>query len=717
MGRKKPSKSKFTAPAAVIPPTPSARRWQKHVLVAAVLGFVILLAYSNSFHAGFVVDNRYLILRDTRIRESTAENVGLIFSRTYWWPTSETGLYRPATTLSYLLNYAVLGNADRPEGYHWLNFLLHWLNVVLVYVLALRLLRKFWPAVFVAALWAVHPVLTESVTNIIGRSDLIAAMAVLSGFLMYVKSTDTKDWKRYAWLIGLMAVTTVGVFSKESAVAVLGVIVLYEFTFWKERKQFRGLILGCAAVAVPLFAMLYQRAKVLAASPPAQFSFLDNPLLGAHFLASRLTAIAVLAKYLWILVWPAKLSADYSYPQIPIASGTLHDWIAWIAVTAIVVAVAWQFRRNRFYFFFVAFSFVVFVPVANLLFQTGTIMAERFLYLPSVGFAACAVMIVFAIGERTRFTLLAPITLCIIVAALGMRTWFRNSDWHDALSLATASVRTSPNSFKTHWALAVALDESDSTHANIAQEIEETDKTLAILDPVPDSLNISSVYAGAGGNYTLKGDLLVRRAPNGKRDVPQESLQAYQKSLQILTRGAAIDRTAAEIYRQRKIARGKLPTQITPAGFPLLYTNLATIYLRFGNIQQAYDAAVYARLLNPNVVEPYVLMAQALAPQRRKEEAAQALVEGVLVSGEQGLLNPLAVLYKYGVDPEGCGITRTATGPLLNNKCAVVHNEICQGSAELMGLYRQNRRPDLEAGAKSKAMEQFGCTAAQLENH
>ena len=705
--------------------------WLRHAAVCAALGVITLLAYSNSFHAGFVVDNRYLILQDTRIREATPENIGLILSRTYWWPTSETGLYRPISTLSYLFNYAVLGNADRPEGYHWFNFLLHFFNVMLVYALALRLVKKFWPAVFVAAVWAVHPVLTESVTNIIGRSDLLAAMAILSGFLMYLKSTDTylkdtdsylkntgaTDWKRYAWLAGLMAVTTIGVFAKESAVAILGVIILYEFTFWKERKQLRGLVLGCTAVGVPLLAMLYERARVLAASPPAQFSFVDNPLLGAHFFASRLTAIAVMAKYLRILIWPAALSSDYSYSQIPIATGTLHDWVSWIVVAAVLVGVAFQFTKNRLYFFFGAFAFVAFVPVANLLFQTGSIMAERFLYLPSVGFTACVVMIVFAIGERVPYKLLAPVFLGVIVLALGIRTWIRNSDWKDALSLATSSVRNSPDSFKTHFAFAVALNDADSTHANIDWVIEEIDKSLAILDPLPDSLNVSSVYATAGGNYTVKGDVLVRRDADGKREVPPESIQAYQKSLRILTRGATIDRTAAENYALQKIAHGKPSSEITPAGFPLVYTNLATAYLRLGDFKDAYNAATYARLLNPNIVEPYVLMSQALAPQGRKEEAALALVEGVLVSGEQGLLNPLAVLYKYGVDPEGCGITRTASGAMLNNGCAKVHQEICAGYAEIIGLYRQNLRADLIADAKAKAVGQFGCPADQLEKH
>jgi tetratricopeptide (TPR) repeat protein len=717
MGRKKPRQSR---PPADIPPPPVPRvlpSWVKHLVFGIAIGAVTLLAYSNSFHTGFVLDNRYLILRDPRIHAATSDNVRLILDRTYWWPTSETGLYRPVSTFSYLFNYAILGNAEKPEGYHVINFLLHYLNVLLVYALALRILKKFWPAVFIAALWAVHPVLTESVTNIIGRSDLLSAAAVLSGLLMYLRSTDFTDWRRYTWLAGLMAVTAVGAFSKESSVTILGVIVLYETSFWKERKQLRGLEGGCVAVAIPIAVMLYERAKVLAASAPPQFSFVDNPMRGAHFLASRLTAVVVMAKYLWILLWPASLSADYSYSQIAIASGTFQEWVAWIAVSAVIVAVAWQFTRNRLYFFFGAFAFVTILPVTNLLFLTGTIMAERFLYLPSIGFAACAVMLVYDLSEKLRLRIVAPVALSVIIVAMGVRTWIRNVDWYDSLTLALASVKTSPQSFKTHLGVAIELVLADPSHPDISRVIEETDKFLAILDSLPDSLNISSAYASAGGNYTLKGDSLVTKTADGKRLVTPESIEAYHKSLQILTRGVDIDRTAAEIYRQQKIASGKPVTQISPAGLPLLYTNLATVQLRLGNIQQAFDAAVYARLLNPNIVEPYILMAQTLAPQNRKEEAALALVEGILVSGEQGLMGPLAVLYKYGVDPEGCAISHNANGPFLNNACPKVHKEICEGSAELIGLYQQNFRPDLEATARSRATEQYGCTAAELEKH
>jgi hypothetical protein len=72
-----------------------------------------------------------------------------------------------------LLNYSLFGNADRPLGYHVVNALLHTMNVWLVFGLALRIGRRMWPATLLAAVWAVHPLSTEAVTNIVGRADLL----------------------------------------------------------------------------------------------------------------------------------------------------------------------------------------------------------------------------------------------------------------------------------------------------------------------------------------------------------------------------------------------------------------------------------------------------------------------------------------------------------------------------------------------------------------
>jgi hypothetical protein len=709
MGRRKSRQSNTPVTSAPLPLKPAKPAWLTHVLVAAALCLVTLLAYSNSFHAGFVRDSRPLILTDSRVHEATAENVNLIFGHTYWWPQFETALYRPITTLTYLVNYAVLDNADRPEGYHWVNFFLHGMNVLLVYALGLRMLRKLWPAALMAGLWAVHPVLTESVTNIIGRSDILAGTAILSGLLMYLRSIDARGWRVYVWLAGLMVVTTIGVFSKENAVAILVVLVLYQFTWWEKGQSASRLLRGFAAVVPPLVAMMWARISVLASSRPAQFAFVENPMQGAHFFTARLTALSVMARYLWRLAWPVTLSGDYSYSQIPLASGSVRDWIAWTAVVVIAVVARSRFRKNRLFFFFAGFAFVTFVPVSNLVILTGTVMAERFLYLPAVGFSGCVIVALYGLGDRFGIRLFAPVAVCLLIAGFAVRTWVRNLDWRDELTMATASVRTSPDSYKTHLELALALTEADPSRSNVDQVIVEMEKSMAILDSLPDSLNTSIVYATAGNDYAAKGDRLVQRDANGRAIISTSSKQAYERSLQVLMRGVAIDRASEPAYRERLRASGKYAT--IPIGLPQLYAQLASTNMRLGNSQQAYDAARFAHLLDPTRIEPYAVMGQSLARLGRREEAAAALVEGTLVSGQRNLLGMLEALYRSGVDPEGCAFTRNGSTANLNNSCAVVHRQTCEAWADLVQTYDENVRPELAGQARSQAIENFGCAA------
>src|SRR5438874_3211658 len=149
----------------------SRPRWP--VLPMLALWAAAALAYSDSFQTGFVNDNGLLILQDARIRAVTSRNIDLIWGQEYWYGNAVSGLYRPLTTLSYLFNYAVLGNGVRPAGYHWINYALHAVNASLLYLLGLGIFRrKVAPALALAMIWALHPVLTESVTNIVGRADL-----------------------------------------------------------------------------------------------------------------------------------------------------------------------------------------------------------------------------------------------------------------------------------------------------------------------------------------------------------------------------------------------------------------------------------------------------------------------------------------------------------------------------------------------------------------
>jgi protein O-mannosyl-transferase len=712
---RRPGQSPEKQSSLVIEPVPNIDPPFRHGIVALALFVLVVIVWSNSFRGAFVLDSRFLVLQDPRVHQFNGTNLDLIFNRPYLWSPVNSGLYRPVTTLSFLFNNAVLGNGDNPTGYHVVNFLLHFLNVFLVYLLAWRLLRRQWPAVFVAAIWAVHPILTESVTYLAGRADLLACAAVLSGLLMYFKSTESAGLDRAGWLVGLLAVTTLGVFSKENAVVIFGLIILYEVAWWKERRNLQGLAYGCAATGVPILAMLFQRSAVMTAAGPTLVVFTDNPLTNASFIQSRMTALSVIAKALWLLVWPLRLSCDYSYNQIPLAIGSLHDWMGWLVVLAVIIGVVAMFRRSSASFFFGAFAFAAFLPVSNMLFPIGTPFAERFLYLPAIGFAGCLVLAAFWVAEKIHLPKFAPVILCLLVIAGGIRTWKRNPDWRDDISLWTAAAAAAPNSYKIHENLSGSIEESDPKHLNLERAIQESDKSIAILDPLPDQLNSPAAYTDAGQLYLTKGDLLVSHGPNGEAIATPDSLSAYGRALAILLRGVAIDRAVNESYRQKEIEEGVSVSEIGTIGSPDMYYGIATAYLRLGRNQEAYDAASYVRMFSSRYIGAYQVMGEALIAENRKEDAAVELIEGLIVSGgDQSLIPLLQKAYDRSLDPNDCAIMHDEKGASLNARCEIAHKDLCKASARLTEIAFQQHRSSLAGQMQSQAIKQFGCTADEL---
>ena len=587
-GRKRKAHHRGEQPKTNPPSVAGPQRDLRLVLVLGALCLLTLLAFANSFQSGFILDNQALLL-DPRIRQATTENVALIFRHTYWWPNGETGLYRPFTSLTYLFNYAVLGGGDQPGGYHWINLILHAGNVLLAFAIARRLLGGILQAFFAAAVWAVHPALTESVTNIVGRADLLAAMSVLAGFLLYLKSAENA-----AWLAGLAVVTTLGVFSKESAVAILPVILLYEFASRNGRRNWGRLAWGSAACLIPIAAMLWARGLVLAASPPAEFPFTDNPIAGSSWWTGRLTAIGVAARYLWQAIWPAKLSCDYSYNQIPLARGSLVDWVALAVVCAALAIAVRSLRWNRGAFFFAGFAVLNFLPASNLLFPIGTIRADRLLYLPLLGLASCLVAAIWSVRRIPKSAVVLPLLAGVITVAFALRTWTRNRDWQSELSIASADVRVSPNSFKLHQLLAASLFASDRSHSNIGQVIAEQEKSAALLDSLPDALNRPEVYRMAGYYYLVRS-----RQPSAKGE-----RELYEKAIRSLGRSLAL---------------GHLPGSDAQA-----YLLLSVAYLESGDADHALSPASRAVALDPVNPQGYRQLSAIYATQGRRSDAETA---------------------------------------------------------------------------------------------
>ncbi len=669
-----------------VQPAPRRRAWLPIVALAAVT----LAAYSNSFNAGLIFDNRGLILQDARIHSTSPENIARIIDYSYWWPYGESGLYRPLTTFSYLFNYTILGNGENPFGYHAVNLALHFLNVLLVFALARRLLKRdsdLVPAL-AAALWAVHPVLTESVTNVVGRADLLAGASILGGLLLYLRFTETGAWR---WLAALAVSTAIGAFSKESAVCVAGVIVLYELTW---RRCWRHLLYGVLSTAPGIVWMLAQRAKVMSQVPMVVFPPWDNPLAAAGFWTAKLTALKLVANYLGLLFVPWRLSCDYSYAQVQLFSGGIADWLTLLFVIAIAAAALWMYRIHRPVFFLAAFAAITFLPTSNILFPIGAIMAERFLYLPAVAVAITTAVALGALERRLGKARLAQSALAVLIVLFAARTWARNLDWRDDVSLMSAAVSASPNSFKAHMGLALALFESDPGHTNINRIVAESERGLAILDTLPEAQRSPSAYFEAGGYLLAQGD-----APR--------AIATFEKCRRIaLANHAGL---VAQAVRAGLRAPDLDNTRIAD-----LERGVSQASLQLKDFAGAVSAARRAIEANPASSASFGQLADSLHAAGRDDAAAVAMVEGILMTRDMSLRAELLERYQRGLDPLGCAVVAGPNGPALNPDCPTVRRHSCTALADAMRLYIRTNRRDAARQLKAAAIQDSGCPAAPL---
>ena len=686
-----------TAPES--PSAPAYLRWG----VPAGLGLLCLAVYSNSFATGFPLDNRQLILRDPRVHALTRENLSLILNHTYWWPYGESGLYRPLTTLSYLLNFAILGNGERPAGYHLFNLLFHIANVLLLWRLTWRVTANRWIAVVTAALWAVLPVSTEAVTNIVGRADLMAATASLGAALLYLRVRDefgsASSSVRYAQLAALGLVIAAGALAKESAVAVLGVLVIAEIIWWSPDRSPRVLTAAAAACALPLAWWMWQRAGVLGAGGAAEFPYTDNPMIGAPAWQRLLTALQVIIRYLALLVWPAHLSNDYSYAQIPLAESTAAGWIGVALLLGGASVAFWQARGNRPALFFAAFAFVTFLPASNLLFATGTIMGERLIYLPSAGIIAVVAIGLWQLASIPR---MGATTACLVAAlglACGARTLARNPDWTDDVTLWRSAVRSAPASAKAHRALAEALYDRDPTHQNIDAVIAEADRSVALLDALPDALNTFQAFRQAGAYYLDKAN-----AASVRNEHDPESARLYARALNLLDRSLAIARAGA-----RRVAGASSEPEADAERLR------AAALLGMENPPAALAAATRSRALQPLNPLAYHLAAASLIELNRADEAAMLLLTGSIVSNEGTLGREAMSLYSAGLDPDGCAVAGTGPSAALNPQCPIVARHSCMASAaayQILGKIGQQPRAEQ---VKASAISSLGCAAGLMD--
>jgi tetratricopeptide (TPR) repeat protein len=309
-------------------------------------------------------------------------------------------------------------------------------------------------------------------------------------------------------------------------------------------------VAGYAAVALPFAAFFCLRSGIpmhMLIEPT------ENPLAIAGFWTARLTAVKVIGMYLWLFLWPAHLSADYSYNAMPLFGWRVWDWenakalaalavCLGAAVLAVLLAVRWR-RTGKPLLFFLVFFFLALMPTANLVMLIGSIMAERFLYLPAVGLAGCAVAAVYALGQRLwpgrpGAGRLAWAALGLVCLALAARTYARNFDWQSDRSLWTSAVAAVPDSARPHYNLGLELQRDPD---RLPEAIAEYETALQIEpDFVEAHNNLANALAQSPG-----------RLP--------EAIAEYQAALRIQPGSAAVHCNLANTLAR---VPGRLPEAI-----------------------------------------------------------------------------------------------------------------------------------------------------------
>ncbi|HYB97638.1 MAG TPA: hypothetical protein VEC57_00745 [Candidatus Limnocylindrales bacterium] len=368
------------------------------------------------------------------------------FATTRHWGTG-----RHATLIS--LDVDRLWGGGSPAAFHATNVALSALISLLVLKLALRIGLATPGAAAAAAIFAVHPVHVDAVASLVGRAELLAALGVLIVMLVAIAARgDERASPRQALAIAAIsaAAAYAAFHSKESALCLPGLLVLARLAFPRQVRLWpalAGATLAGAAWALHVLPLAQQ-----VVTP----QYVDNPLAYEPFVQRILKASAVLLEYARLTLWPHPLLPDRSFAQTD--PTTAAGAVALAVLLASGAAATAGLRRYPRLFFCVGWFAVAFAVTANIAFPTGTIMAERLLFLPSVGPCLAAGLLVERIATRiARGAAVAAAVTGAAVVILFAQFQARAAVWESAATYFPASAAASPRSAKAQYDLALWL--------------------------------------------------------------------------------------------------------------------------------------------------------------------------------------------------------------------------------------------------------------------
>jgi len=494
---------------------------------------------------------------------ATAHSIGAAwhgFLEAYWPEPHSRELYRPLTIFGFAIQWLV-GGGD-PLVFRLVSTAFYAGVVLAVWRLARRLLPAGM-AWLVAALFAVHPVHVEAVAVAVNQAELVVALiAVLMVTAWYdrrIAGRSTGGW----WGVGMIVTYIVAMLVKEHALVIPVIIAAMEWSILDEPRTLRArlrdhaLVIGGATLSI--IGMVVLRSVVLAGN--TRGSFVAEGLVDSGLGGRALTMLGVVPEWFRLLIWPQHLQADYSPREIIPAAGFGLEQAVGVALLLLALVILLRCRhRLPVASFGAAWLAIGLGPVHNVLVPTGIVLAERTLFLGSIGFVLGGVALLHAgwlqlEGSDSRVARAVAAVGIGVVLILGIsRSTSRQRVWHDQATLWRQTVIDAPLSYRAHWAWAEVLFAGGAKGPAEA----EYRQAIALYPPGwPVYLELADHYRIAGNCYPAmelyhQGLALSPNVPSGRASLVacQVYLGQYREAAASARLGAAL---ALEAKGERRL--------------------------------------------------------------------------------------------------------------------------------------------------------------------
>lgn len=586
--------------------------WVNSRLQAMLIFAVSFMLYANTLTHDFCQDDAIVITDNMFTTEGVSGIPGIMGYDTFYGffkdPSKGNlvagGRYRPFTLVMFAFEYQIFGKS--PFIGHLMNVILFGLTSVLLYFLLLKLLNYKASIIatgdalannsaaiiaFIAALlFAAHPIHTEAVANIKGRDEIMTLLGSLAAVWFSLKFYENKAISNQ---IIAFALFFIALLSKENAITFV-VIVPLIYWFFMQTDWSTAFKQAIPFAAAAIMFMILRGAVIGNQFTGEQNELMNNPylkLVGNQYVPfeageKMATIIYTLGQYIQLLIFPHPLTHDY-YPR-HIGIMQFSDWQVLLSLAVygglgVLILRGWQ--KRDLVSFGLAFFLITLSIVSNIVFPVGTNMAERFMFMPSVGFSL--VLAVILMKYLNNYAVYAAVGIAVL---FGIKTFTRNFDWKDNYTIFTTDVNVSQNSAKLQCSAGGAMIEKAATETNPTLKKEQLNAAIGHLRR---SLEIHPTYKNP---YLLLGNAYVYLENFDK------AIEEYQNGLKLDPQFKDIKvnlnlayREMGRIYGQQKNDLPKAIEYLEKAVFynpkdAQAFSNIGTCYGLTGQTQKAIDA-------------------------------------------------------------------------------------------------------------------------------